>query len=78
MTGSHLFEALKKDKQPMRTAGMGKQQNINFCLLFDEQGAFVEVQNEKGETVIADYHDYSGYVRSILKAIHAVMQRNNF
>jgi len=78
MTGSHLFEALKKERQPMRTASIGKQQSINFCLLFDEQGAFIEVQNKKGEPVTADYHDFSGVVRSILKAIHALMQRNDF
>jgi superfamily II DNA or RNA helicase len=78
MTNSHLFEALKKDRQLLRTAVLGKQQTIQFCLLFDEQGAYIDVRNEKGEPVTADYLDYSGVVRSILKSVHSILQRRDF
>jgi len=78
MIGSHLFEALKKDRQVMRIADKGEQQAICFCLLFDEQGAYIEVHNEKGQAVTADYQDYTGVVRSILKAVHSILQRSDF
>ena len=78
MTGSHLFEALKKDRKPLRTASFTKIESIQFCLLFDEQGAFIEVQNEKGQAVTVDYQDYSGAARSILKSVHSILQRSDF
>ncbi len=78
MTGTHLFEALKKDRQALHTASTGKEEAIIFCLLFDEQGAYVEVRNEKGQPVTADYLHYSGVTRSILKSIYSILQRGDF
>ncbi|MEO5891935.1 MAG: DEAD/DEAH box helicase [Ferruginibacter sp.] len=78
MTGNRLFEALKKERQPLYAASADKAGTIVFCLLFDEQGAYVEVQNEKGNPVDADYLHYNGVVRSILKSIHGILQRSDF
>lgn len=78
MTANHLFEALKKDKQPQHTSSAGKAEAVIFCLLFDDQGAYIEVRNEKGKPANADYLHYSGVVRSILKSVHAIEQRSDF
>jgi len=78
MTANHLFEALKKDRQPLHTASVAKAEAVVFCLLFDEQGAYIEVRNEKGQPVEADYLHYNGVVRSILKSIHGISQRGDF
>ena len=78
MTGNHLFEALKKDRQTFPTASAGKAGTVVFCLLFDEQGAYIEVRNEKGQPVEADYQHYNGVVRSILKSVNGIGHRNDF
>ena len=56
----------------------GKAVPVVFCLLFDEQGAYIEVRNEKGAPVEVDYQQYNGVVRTILKSIHAIESRSNF
>ena len=78
MTGNNIFEALKKDKQNSLISAIGSLELIRFCLLFDEHGAFIEVQNEKGNIVEVDYLLYSGVVRGILKSIQSIAQRNDF
>lgn len=78
MTGNHLFEALKKDKQASQGIASGKAEPILFFLLFDEQGAYVEVRNQKGNPAQPDYLNYSGVVRSILKSMAAIIERSDF
>lgn len=78
MTGNHLFEALKKDKQASQGITSGKAEPILFFLLFDEQGAYVEVRNQKGNPVQPDYLNYSGVVRSILKSMASIIERSDF
>lgn len=78
MAGNNIFEALKKDRQISSTSVTGNAVPIQFCLLFDEQGAYIEVQDEKGNPVTFDYLRYSGVVRSILKSIQSIGQRNDF
>ena len=46
--------------------------------MFDEQGAYVEVRNQKGNPVQPDYLNYSGVVRSILKSMNAIIERSDF
>ena len=78
MAVNNIFEALKKDRQILSSSITGDAVLIKFCLLFDELGAYVEVQNEKGNAVEFDYLRYSGVVRSILKSIQSIGQRNDF
>ncbi len=78
MKANHLFEALKKDRQAFQPASVAKAEAVVFCLLFDEQGAYIEIRNEKGQPVVADYQHYNGVVRSILKSMHAIAQRGDF
>ena len=78
MVGNNLFEVLKKEKQILVQNNFVKAANILFCLLFDEKGAFIEVRNEKGQVVEAAYQHYSGVVRSILKSINAIIEKNDF
>lgn len=72
-----LFETFKREKQFV-VAPLGKAVRVNFCLLFDEHGAYVEVRNEKGVPIQVDYQQYSGVVRTILKSIHAIENKSNF
>ncbi|MEP7144220.1 MAG: DEAD/DEAH box helicase [Ferruginibacter sp.] len=78
MVTPHLFEALKKDRQSIHAASAGKAGAVVFCLLFDEQGAYIEARDEKGRPAEADYLHYNGVVRSILKSIHGISQRADF
>ncbi len=78
MTGNNIFEALKKDRQISATPISGKAVPVKFCLLFDEQGAYIEVQDESGIAIETDYLRYSGVVRSILKSVQSIAQRNDF
>ena len=78
MAGNNIFEALKKDRQVSSVSSVGNAVELRFCLLFDEQGAYIEVQNDKGIAVEADYLRYSGVVRSILKSVQSIAQRNDF
>ena len=78
MAGNNIFEALKKDRQVSSVSSVGNAVELRFCLLFDEQGAYIEVQNDKGNAVEADYLRYSGVVRSILKSVQSIAQRNDF
>ncbi len=72
-----LFETFKREKQSLPLTS-GKAVPVKFCLLFDEQGAYIEVRNEKGTPVETDYQHYTGVVRAILKSIHAISSRSNF
>lgn len=76
MADKNLFEALKKDKQTISLTSNAEP--VMFCLLFDEQGAYIEVRNQKGNVISPDYLNYSGLVRSILKSVQAITQRNDF
>ena len=77
MAAKSVFEVFKKEKQSV-TVGSGKIVAINFCLLFDESGAFIEVRNEKGKKVEVDYQNYSGVSRTILKSVQTIQQRSDF
>ncbi len=72
-----LFETFKRERLSVPVAS-GKAVPVVFCLLFDEQGAYIEVRNEKGAPAEADYQQYTGIVRNILKSIHAITSRSNF
>lgn len=72
-----LFETFKRERQSVPVSS-GKAVPVVFCLLFDEQGAYIEVSNEKGEPAEVDYQQYTGIVRTILKSIHAITSRSNF
>jgi SNF2 family DNA or RNA helicase len=72
-----LFETFKREKQSVVVAS-GKAVRVNFCLLFDEHGAYVEVRDEKGVPAEVDYQQYTGVIRTILKSIHAIESKSNF
>jgi len=76
MIDKNLFEAFKKDKQI--SSSKVSAETIVFCLLFDELGAYIEVRNAKGNAILPDYINYSGVVRSILKSVQSITQRNDF
>lgn len=78
MTTAKLFEALKKEKQSGQTRPPARAAAITFCLLFDENGAYIEVRNDKGQQAEVDYVNYNGVARNILKSIQSVSQRGDF
>ena len=74
-----LFEALKKEKHPALTTGSAtKGKPISFTLLFDDKGAYVQVLDNKGEPVEADYVYYTGPVRTTVKSIQQIQEKTDF
>ncbi|MFP5042354.1 SNF2-related protein [Parasediminibacterium sp. JCM 36343] len=77
MAAKSVFEIFKKEKQSVSISS-GKVASIVFRLAFDDAGAYIEVQNDKGKSVEADYQQYSGPTRTILKSIQAIQQRSDY
>jgi len=77
MAEKSVFDVFKKERQST-TIGSGKVVNIHFCLLFDSIGAYIQVRNDKGKIIEADYQQYSGVVRTILKSVQNIHERADF
>ncbi len=77
MAGKSIFEIFKKEKQGVAT-GSGKHIPITFKLLFDDAGAFVQIQDKNGAEVDVDYQHYSGAVRTVVKSIQAIKAKADF
>jgi len=76
-----LFDQFKKNKQSGYLAELPKPKravDINFSLMVDEQGAYIEIIDKNGKPVVTDYRQYSGTLRSLVKSIEQLQQKAAF
>jgi SNF2 family DNA or RNA helicase len=54
------------------------QEAVWFQLLFDDYGAYLEQVNQKLKPVAADFRQYNGPVREVLRALESIRHKNSF
>lgn len=74
----NVFEQLKKQKNASDKISNGPTPHVLFFLLTDENGAFIEVKDEKDKSISPSYLQYTGEVRTVLKSIHQIIEKSNF
>lgn len=76
-----LFEQFKKNKSNGYATALStfsKPVDISFQLLFDTYGAYIEITDDKLNPATTDYRQYSGSLRSILKSIENIREKDAF
>ncbi|MES2731302.1 MAG: SNF2-related protein [Bacteroidota bacterium] len=71
-----LFEQLKKKSAFQRKEKNAEQ--VYFQLLFDDYGAYLESVDSKLKTISADYRQYSGAVREVLRSLESIQEKISF
>ncbi|MDM8522224.1 DEAD/DEAH box helicase [Desulfococcaceae bacterium HSG8] len=71
-----IFEKLKRKKPGIRQHKITSA--VFFQLVFDENGAYIRVIDEKQREIDPDYEYASGHTRNVLKFIEEVKARNSF
>ncbi len=74
----NVFEQLRKQKSVKATASHGAAPNIFFFLYTDENGAYIEVKDDKGKVATHSYLQYTGEVRTVLKSIEQITSKSDF
>ena len=70
------FEQFKRKSS--FTAKEPGPEEVLFQLLFDDYGAYLEAVNGKGKPVAADFRQFSGPVREVLRALESIRHKNSF
>ena len=69
------FTLLKRRPAPtLLRKPAGSDQPV-FRLLFDENGAYVQITNKKGKEIFPDYHSLTGNVRNIVRTMDSIRSR---
>jgi len=71
-----VFERLKRKKSIIKKTAIVSA--IFFQLNRDETGAYIAVVDKNGKEIQANYENYNGHVRELLKAIENIRDKNNF
>lgn len=74
----NLFEQLKKQKHNKTATTLGDAVPVFFFLYNDENGAYIQVQNEKRKVITPNYLQYTGEVRNVLKSIQQITDKSDF
>ncbi|MEO7311141.1 MAG: DEAD/DEAH box helicase [Chitinophagaceae bacterium] len=75
----NVFEQLRRQKKQIKVSmGHGTAPVIFFFLYTDENGAFIEVKDEKGKAISPSYLQYTGEVRTVLKSIEQITGKSDF
>ena len=72
----HPFEQLREKRT--FSERLGSVPTILFQLRFVDETGCLFIVNESGNETDADYRDYSGQIREILKVIHLLEEKNGF
>lgn len=75
---SLLLEQLKRKSHSVTERGRIKGSRVFFQLLFDDNGAYLQVVNNKGQVVEFDYRLYAGAERDMLKTLEHIRDRQSF
>ncbi|RDC65632.1 DEAD/DEAH box helicase [Adhaeribacter pallidiroseus] len=70
------FEQLKR--KPAFERKERNAEELLFQILFDDHGAYLETVNRNLRVIAADYRQYSGPVREVLRALETIQQKNSF
>lgn len=54
----------------------GKEEQVFFCLDFDDKGAFVSVVDKEMREIQVDYHSYSGDIFNVLRSLESIKEKN--
>ncbi|QTA80585.1 Helicase, Snf2 family [Desulfonema limicola] len=73
---SEFFEKLKRKNILIRQTAPVK--TVFFQLKFDDNGAYIDVIDEKQKKVETSYEIYTGSIREVLKSIENIKHRNSF
>jgi superfamily II DNA or RNA helicase len=74
----NLFEQLKKQKSNKSTSLLGEAVPVYFFLYNDENGAYIQVENDKRKIITPNYLQYTGEVRNVLKSIQQINDKSDF
>jgi superfamily II DNA or RNA helicase len=74
----NLFEQLKKQKSNKSTSLLGEAIPVYFFLYNDENGAYIQVENDKRKIITPNYLQYTGEVRNVLKSIQQINDKSDF
>ncbi len=72
----HLFEKLQK--VTFQRAQNNTTETVFFQINFDETGAYLDITNAKGASIEADYHNYSGATRDVLRVWDNIKRELDF
>ena len=73
-----IFERFKKNRSAPISSNTKVADQIFFQLDFDDSGAFLNVVDKKGRALEADYQQFSGVSRSILRSINNITEKSAF
>lgn len=74
----NVFEQFKKQKHIKSSGTNGTTVAVFFFLFSDENGAYIEVKDDRGKEISPSYLQYSGEVRTVLKDIEQITGKSNF
>lgn len=77
MNQPDIFDLFKRNRS-IQTAAKKAAEVVLFQLKFDDKGAYISIIDKKGKEVEADYQQFSGVTRSILRSISHIIEKSAF
>ncbi|MEG1564176.1 MAG: DEAD/DEAH box helicase [Bacteroides sp.] len=73
-----FLSALKKPTFHATAANHYSDEEVFFCLDFDEKGGFITTVNKQLKEIQPDYHSYNGDTFNVLRSLNAIKNKEGF